>query len=87
MTGAFTGLVDAPAQVYRHNRDNFDQRPIYWPFNIVFMAPLGFLAGPLVGFGKGIALDVECLQGKARLGRVFGRYDNESVWRPFTLDW
>ena len=73
--------------MYRHNREAFDETPIYWPFNIVFVAPLGGLVGSLTGFAKGIALDVEWVLGKTEYGQVFGAYDTESIWRPITLDW
>ena len=80
-------MVDAPAQVYRHNRELFEQEPINWPFNIVLMVPLGLIGGPIAGFGKGVALDVEWFMDDVEAGQSFGSYGRESVWRPYTLDW
>ncbi len=87
VTGAFTGAVDAPTQVYRNKRALFEADPIYWPLNILVFAPIGMLFGPLVGFAKGVALDVECLQHKQSLGEVFGGYGPQSVWRPYSIHW
>src|SRR5438445_375015 len=58
-TGAFTGAVDAPAEVYRHHRGEFDRNPIYHGFNVAFFVPLGIIVGPLAGMGKGLSLDVQ----------------------------
>lgn len=88
VTGAFTGAVDAPAQVYRYHRGDFARNPIYWPFNILFFVPLGIAFGPLAGMGKGIALDVETvILGKESYGEVFGTYREASIWRPYTIHW
>jgi hypothetical protein len=87
LTGAFTGAVDAPAQVYRENRGEFHRNPIYWPFNLVLFVPLGIAAGPLVGMGKGIALDMEWLLNRTSYSRSFGTYKEPSVWRPYTIHW
>ncbi|MCO5170903.1 MAG: hypothetical protein M9894_31630 [Planctomycetes bacterium] len=87
LTGAFTGAVDAPMEVYRHHRVLFDRHPIYWPFNVLFFVPLGIAAGPLVGMAKGIALDIQWLLGQRSYPQVFGSYSEESIWRPYTITW
>jgi hypothetical protein len=87
MTGAFTGAVDAPAQVYRYNRGEFHRNPIYWPFNLILFVPLGLAAGPIVGMAKGIALDVEWCMGRTPYDPVFGSYRDPSIWRPYTIHW
>jgi hypothetical protein len=87
LTGAFTGAVDAPAQVYRYHRAHFDRNPIYWPFNLALFVPLGIATGPLVGMAKGIALDVQWLIGQVGYQRVFATYREPSIWRPFTIHW
>lgn len=85
LTGAFTGAVDAPAQVYRHHRVLFDREPIYWAFNILFFVPVGIAAGPIVGFAKGLALDIEWLLDQMGYHRVFMTYREPSIWRPYTI--
>ena len=87
VSGAFTGAIDAPAQVYRKHRSFMDHHPIYWVFNVLFVAPMGFLFGPLVGAAKGLALDIHLLLGRAHAERVFATYRNASVWRPYTIHW
>lgn len=88
VTGAFTGAVDAPAQVYRYHRSYFDRNPIYWPFNVFLFVPVGIAAGPIVGFGKGLALDIQwAFLDQVSYGRVFGSYRESSVWRPYTIHW
>ncbi|MBI3723578.1 hypothetical protein HY251_06445 [bacterium] len=87
VTGAFTGAVDAPAEVYRHHRGDFTRNPIYWPFNVLFFVPLGIAAGPIAGFGKGLALDMEWLIDRTPYDRAFGTYKEPSVWRPYTIHW
>ena len=88
-TGALTGMVDAPAQVYRYNRGEFDRHPEWWSVNILGGVPVGFMAGPLVGLVKGIAIDVQwwLLDYPISYERVFGAYRDESIWRPFTIHW
>ncbi|HTF88671.1 MAG TPA: hypothetical protein VK843_09695 [Planctomycetota bacterium] len=87
ITGAFTGAVDAPAEIYRHHPDEFRDHPSYWSFNILVFVPVGFVLGPVVGFAKGIALDMEKLLGQTDYGPVFGNYDKISIWRPYTFGW
>ncbi|RMG15947.1 MAG: hypothetical protein D6731_07265 [Planctomycetota bacterium] len=87
LTGAFTGCVDAPMQVYRHNKSTMDHHPEYWAFNALFVGPLGFAAGPLVGFVKGLSVDLQWLLGRTRYGKAFGSYRSVSVWRPYTIHW
>ena len=86
-TGSLTGLVDAPAEVYRHNRQFFDEHPMQWPLNIVVVAPFGFVFGEVAGLVRGSALDVECLLGHEEVGEVFGSYGPNSVWRPYSFRW
>jgi hypothetical protein len=87
-TGAFTGAVDAPAQVYRNHRGEFHRNPIYWPFNLLFFIPIGFVVGPLAGMGKGLALDVDVVVlGRTSYAEAFGTYEDPSIWRPFTMAW
>jgi hypothetical protein len=86
-TGAFTGAVDAPAEVYRYHRGEFERDPMFWAFDVMFFVPLGFAAGPLVGAGKGLALDTEWLVNKIGYGPVFGTYNEPSIWRPYTIHW
>src|SRR5689334_12766714 len=71
LTGGFTGAVDAPMQVYRHHRTFFERNPIYWTFNVIFIGPLGVAAGPIVGFAKGLSLDIEWLLNEIGYQRVF----------------
>jgi len=87
VTGGFTGLVDAPAQMYRYHEGEFNRHPEYWPYNILFVSPVGMGFGPLAGMAKGIALDVEWCLGEVSYGRVFGSYRDVSVWRPYTIHW
>jgi hypothetical protein len=87
VTGAFTGAVDAPAEVYRHNRGEFDRNPIYYFFDVAFFGPVGLAAGPLVGMAKGMSEDVEWMTGKEPYGPVFGTYEEPSIWRPYTIHW
>ena len=87
VTGAFTGAVDAPAQVYRTHRDEFAENPINWPANLFLFVPLGFVFGPLTGLCKGVALDMQWVIGQQQYAPVFGSYGNASIWRPYTLHW
>lgn len=88
LSGAFTGAVDAPAQVYRYNRSTFDYHPEYWIFNILFFVPVGLVAGPLAGMAKGAALDIQwAFLDQASYGKAFGTYRKSSIWRPYTIHW
>ncbi|MEZ0230942.1 MAG: hypothetical protein ACAI25_20150 [Planctomycetota bacterium] len=86
-TGAFTGAVDAPAQVARHYHGEFDRNPIYYFFDVVFFVPVGIVFGPAAGFAKGLSIDVMWLVGKQQYGPVFGTYEEPSIWRPYTIHW
>jgi hypothetical protein len=86
VTGVFTGPVDAPAEVYRYHRDEFEEHPEYWMTTIVTV-PVGLVLGPLAGFGKGLSLDCAWIAGKGRYGEAYRTYDNASVWRPYTFHW
>ncbi len=85
LTGAETGLVDAPAQAYRNNSKKFDDHPEYWAFNVLIVAPLGFAFGTVAGLVKGVAADVRCLTGKTELHDVWGTYGGPSIWRPYSF--
>lgn len=86
-TGAFTGAVDAPAEVYRAHREGLDEHPIYWTLNIAVFVPLGMGFGPVVGFCKGVALDVQWALRQRDYGPVFGSLGDESIWRPYSIRW
>ena len=86
-TGALTGAVDAPAETYRHNREAFAEYPILFTPDVLVMGPLGIATGPLFGFAKGLALDVQWTIGDVRYGEVFSSYKEESIWRPHTVKW
>ena len=86
-TGIPMGAIDAPAETYRHNREAFDDYPILHGLNVLVMVPVGAVTGPVLGFGKGIALDVQCVLGHQRYENVFFTYDNPSIWRPYTIQW
>lgn len=87
VTGAFTGAVDAPAQVYRHNRGEMTRHPEYWIYDVLILGPIGFAAGPLAGLAKGFGLDMQWLLGQVEYKDVFGGYGRESIWRPYTIHW
>jgi len=86
-TGALTGLVDGPAEVARANEQAFRDHPEYWVLDVLVVAPLSAAAGPLAGFIKGIAIDIQWIRDELGYGRAFGSYDAPSVWRPWTLHW
>jgi hypothetical protein len=86
-TGALTGLVDGPAEVARAKEDTFRDHPEYWVLDVVVVAPLAAVFGPLGGFIKGIAVDVQWIRGEVTYGRAFGTYQGPSVWRPWTMHW
>ena len=86
-SGIVTGAIDAPAQVYRHNRATMDNHPEYWIFNIAIFVPLGLAFGPIAGLVKGVALDVQWLIHRIRYKRVFNSYKDASIWRPYTIHW
>ena len=87
VTGAFTGMVDAPAEVYRHNRAYFAENPMMYAPNVLLVGTFGLVAGPIVGFIKGVSLDVQWKVGHITYGEVFGTYGPASIWRPFTGFW
>jgi hypothetical protein len=86
-TGVVTGAVDAPAEVYRHHREEFHAQPLYWSLNVLVGASVGLVLGPLAGGAKGLALDMERLIGRTTYGPVFASYDEASIWRPYTFRW
>lgn len=87
VTGSFTGVVDAPAQVYRYHRAEMNHNPVYWAYNILFFGPIGFVTGGIAGFVKGLAIDIQWMTGRIRYHRVYTTYKDYSVWRPFTIHW
>jgi hypothetical protein len=87
ITGAFTGAVDAPAEVYRHHRGDMERNPVFIGFDVLLFGPLGFAVGPLAGGLKGLSEDVQWLIGTEEYGPVFGSYDEPSIWRPYTIHW
>ena len=87
VSGAFTGSVDCTAEIYRHNSEAFEDQPTYWAPTVLVFVPVGIVLGPVVGFAKGIALDMEKLIGETNYGPVFGGYDKVSIWRPYTFGW
>ena len=86
-TGVFTGAVDLPAEMYRHNQKMFEKHPVLYGLDALVLGPLGMVTGPLLGFGKGVALDVQWLADHITYGEAFGTYGEASVWRPHTLRW
>ena len=88
VTGAFTGAVDAPAQVYRYHQSTFEYHPEYWIFNALLFFPLGLAAGPLAGMAKGAAIDIQVLiLGDLTYEKAFSTYRSPSIWRPYTIHW
>lgn len=83
-TGAFTGLVDGPAQVARRYEETYYKHPEYWALNILIVAPASFVLGPFFGMVKGIAVDVQWMRDETRYGDAFGTYGPPSIWRPYT---
>jgi hypothetical protein len=86
-TGAFTGAVDAPAEIYRHHKVEFLEHPSFWAINLLVFVPVGIVLGPVVGFAKGVALDMEKMLGQTDYGPVFGSYESVSIWRPYSFGW
>lgn len=88
VTGAFTGAIDAPAQVYRHHHAAMDRHPEYWVYNVLLFFPLGLAAGPLAGLAKGVALDIQFwILDKIGYEKAFTTYKDPSIWRPYTIHW
>jgi hypothetical protein len=87
VTGAFTGAVDLPAETYRQNRLAFDRNPMLYGLDGIVLGPCGIAGGPVIGFFKGISLDIEWVAGKVGYGAVFGSYKEASIWRPWTITW
>jgi hypothetical protein len=87
VSGPLTGMIDAPAQTYRANRDVFADYPILFSVDALVMGPFGIVTGPLFGFGKGLSLDIQWVISQVDYSEVFGSYRPTSIWRPFTLIW
>ena len=86
-TGAATGMIDAPAETYRHNTEAFENNPILFGLNALVMGPIGIVTGPVFGFGKGLSLDIQCAIGQVDYEDVFRTYSRRSIWRPHSLGW
>lgn len=86
-TGALTGAVDMPAEAYRHNKMDFENQPMLYGLDVLFLSPVGIVLGPLTGFVKGVSLDVGWIAGKVSYGDVFLSYREASIWRPHTYYW
>jgi hypothetical protein len=87
LTGAVTNAVDCPAENYRANQERFDSVPSLHSLNALVLGPIGFVSGPVFGFGKGLSLDIQWVIGQVNYGDVFGTYGPTSIWRPFTFTW
>jgi len=86
-TGAFTGLVDAPAETYRHNQEAFAEHPMLYGLDALVIAPIGVVTGPIFGLVKGLSLDLQWVTSRVRYEDVFGSYGETSIWRPHTVQW
>jgi hypothetical protein len=87
VSGAFTGAVDLPAEAYRQNRQSFEQNPMLYSLDCLVLGPCGIVGGPVMGFLKGVSLDIEWVCGKVDYGVVFGSCKEASIWRPWTIKW
>ena len=85
VTGPFTGLVDLPSTLVEADQDQADDPDFYAAS--VFLAPVGFVLGPFMGFFKGLAIDYTWVTGRVKYADVYGGYGQESVWRPFSWEW
>ena len=74
-TGCVTGLVDAPAEVYRHNRQFFDEHPMQWPLNIVVVAPLGLSSAKPLALSEESRWMSSACSAMRRLTKYSGRMD------------
>jgi len=79
--------VDAPAEVYRHNREAFTEHPIWFAPDALIIGPIGIATGPLLGMAKGLALDIQWVLDQMDYSEVFASYREQSIWRPHTLKW
>ena len=87
LTGAVTGIVDGPAQVARKYEDQLSKHPEYWSLNILVVMPMAVIVGPLAGFMKGIAIDIQWLRDEIDYSEAFDTYEDASIWRPWTFHW
>jgi len=85
-TGPYTGLVDGPAQLSRLIEDEPGQKPALWVCNVLIIAPASFAGGTVFGFAKGLTSDINVWFGSGTYGSVFGRYEEDSVWRPYSWE-
>jgi len=87
LTGAATGMIDGPAAVARKYEEDLSRHPEYWALNILIAMPLSVICGPVAGFIKGIAIDIQWLRGEVDYSEAFDTYEPVSIWRPWTLHW
>jgi len=87
VTGAFTGALDLPVETYRANPEFFHDSPIAYGFDALIMGPVGLVLGPVMGFFKGLSLDIQWVAQQVSYRDVFGSYQPQSIWRPHTLHW
>ncbi|MFT5285849.1 MAG: hypothetical protein ACI8TQ_002017 [Planctomycetota bacterium] len=87
LTGAVTGIVDGPAAVAQKYEQDLSKHPEYWVLNILFTMPLAVICGPVAGFIKGIAIDIQWLRDEVDYSEAFDTYDDVSIWRPWTFHW
>ncbi|MHC4473482.1 MAG: hypothetical protein ACYS99_21260 [Planctomycetota bacterium] len=86
VTGPFSGAIDAPCQVYEHNREAFEESPMLYGADALIVGAFGFGTGPLMGFMKGLSLDIQVLSGHVDTGDAWSS-GPASVFRPFTGYW
>ena len=51
------------------------------------IGPLGFATGPVMGFVKGVSLDIQWVSDHVDYGDAFGTCGEASIWRPHTIYW
>ncbi|MEZ6036060.1 MAG: hypothetical protein R3F29_01180 [Planctomycetota bacterium] len=85
LTGPFTGFVDLPREIM-HEQHMRPDAASTWVVAL-FAAPVGAACGPVFGFVKGIALDINAMNGTLSTAEEFGTMNRASVWRPYAFDW
>jgi hypothetical protein len=83
-TGAFTGAVDLPSETYKKS-DSLREDAFLFPFLVVIVGGLGAAGGPVAGLAKGFSDDVQWVIGWVGYDKIFGSFENVSVWRPWTF--
>ena len=87
LTGALTGMIDGPAAVAGEYEEDLSKHPEYWTLNILIAMPLSVILGPVAGFIKGIAIDIQWLRDEVDYSEAFDSYEPVSIWRPWTMHW